>query len=172
MDYQRSRRPIRTCVVCKKQFCKKARKNAQYCSWECRKNSPDNLRHLAEIRRKQCLKKENKLERKGYEILKSLGYKFKKQFVFGGRCVADAYIKKLNCLIQFDGDFWHGNKKTFPNLSEYQKKQIKSDIKVNNFALSKGYNLIRIWESDLTVEYMKLLLHKIEKGAKICVHAV
>jgi very-short-patch-repair endonuclease len=172
MDFQRSRRPVRVCLFCKKEFCKKARNNAKYCSWNCRKNSEENLQHLANIRRQQAVRKENKLERKGYDILNLLCYEFEKQYIFGGRCVADAYIEKINCLIQFDGDFWHGNEKAFPNLNEYQKKQKEQDIRVNNFAFSKGYNLIRIWESDLTIEYLKFLLQKVETGTKICVHAV
>jgi very-short-patch-repair endonuclease len=166
MDYQRGRRPVRICIFCGQTFHKKARADAKYCSWECRRKSPENIKHLAEIRKKQCGKKENKLEKKGYEILKELGYKIEKQYIYGDRLLADAYIPKLNLLIQFDGDYWHGNIRVFPNLSDQQKKQQKKDAKANAYALKCGYNLVRCWESELSKDNLKSSIQKAVQGEK------
>jgi len=121
------------------------------------------------MRKKQCGKKENKLEAKGYFILTQLGYSFEKQFVYGGRLVADAYVNDLNLIIQFDGDYWHGNTKIFETLNEHQAKQKIKDNNANAFAIEKGYNLIRCWECNLTEEYLEKLIHIIKKGISKCV---
>jgi len=121
------------------------------------------------MRKKQCGKKENKLEKKGYLILSELGLSFEKQYVYGGRLVADAYVSDLNLLIQFDGDYWHGNIKVFNNLNEYQLKQKIKDQKANAFALNQGYNLIRCWECNLSLEHLKKLIQVIQQGTEKCV---
>lgn len=161
MDAQRKRRPIRICLFCKKPFKKKCRNDAKWCSWECRKNCPENIQQLAIMRKKQGSNKENNLEKKGYKILEDLNLKFYKQYIFGKRFVADAYIEDLNLLVQFDGDYWHGNSKVFKNLTERQKKQIIIDGKANELAAKTGYNILRFWENDLSFEFVQYNISKL-----------
>ena len=73
------------------------------------------------------------------------------------RYLCDGYDEKSNTIIEFHGDFWHGNPtiyksnkvnvisgKTFGEL--YQKTLDK-----NKFILSKRYNYIEIWEQDWNI---------------------
>lgn len=148
MDYQRKRRPTRTCKNCGKAFRKKCRSDARYCSVQCKLNSTENLAQLAEMRRRQAIRKVNKLERAGYAILDELSLQYEPQFIFG-RYVADAYVKDLNLIVQFDGDYWHGNISRFPNLTQMQLKQKEVDARANHAAAALGYRVLRIWESDI-----------------------
>lgn len=148
MEAQRNRRPIRVCKHCGKEFKKKCRADARYCSSRCRLNSVENMLKLADMRRKQAIRKINKLEAAGYAILECLGFDYESQFVFD-RYVADAYVKKLNLIVQFDGDYWHGNVDRFPNLTAMQLHQKEVDARANQVATALGYRVLRIWESDI-----------------------
>jgi len=55
-------------------------------------------------------------------------------------------------VIQFDGDYWHGNPRKYPVLTERQKKQVKRDRAQDAYLISCGYRVIRIWESDLKTD--------------------
>lgn len=147
--WQAQSRPVRVCIECGKSFHKKAQAQAKFCSNACRLNGTINIRHLAEIRRLQS-GKETKLEQFGYELLQRLHIKFKKQYIFGGRYVADAFLPKTNTLVQFDGDYWHGNPQKHPQL-KYKSQQAtwKCDRKADIVALELGLNVERFWESDL-----------------------
>ena len=72
----------------------------------------------------------------------------------GTRYKADGYAKDINTIFEFNGDFWHGNPQlycktdihpririTFNQL--YEQTNEKSEV-----IISKGYNLISIWEYD------------------------
>jgi very-short-patch-repair endonuclease len=61
----------------------------------------------------------------------------------------DFLILNTNVLIEVDGDYWHGNENIFEELSDFQKSvQINDKIK-ENFANTKGYEIIRFWGSDV-----------------------
>lgn len=61
----------------------------------------------------------------------------------------DFLILNTNVLIEVDGDYWHGNKNIFVELTEFQKSvQMNDEIK-ENFAKNKGYSVIRFWGSDI-----------------------
>lgn len=148
MEFQVARRPTRVCKHCGKEFKKKCRSNARYCSVACKLNSEDNIKRLAIMRRKQASRRTTKLELAGYSLLKEMGLDFEPQYVFAGRFVADAYVESRNMILQFDGDYWHGNTDRFPNLTEQQRKQKEVDARANGAARSLGYRVLRIWESD------------------------
>lgn len=164
MEAQRKRRPTRTCQHCGMKFKKKARKDAKFCSAKCREQSESNMLHLAQIRRKQARRKTTKLERAGYSILEEIGLEYEPQFVYS-RYVADAYIKELNLIMQFDGDYWHGNTARFPNLTERQKKQQEVDNRANKAAEELGYRVLRFWESD--IGRVKNCLEELKKTIRI-----
>ena len=59
----------------------------------------------------------------------------------------DGYIKELNILIEFDGDYWHGNPELY-DLTERMKTQRIKDYRHNVIARSKDYNLVRVYQSN------------------------
>jgi len=61
----------------------------------------------------------------------------------------DFFLPEHGILIEVDGDFWHGNKKTNKKLSKMQKRNQMNDSKKNRKAELSGYKLLRFWESDI-----------------------
>lgn len=61
----------------------------------------------------------------------------------------DFLIINTNILIEVDGDYWHGNKKIFKELSDFQKSVQVNDIMKENFAKNNSYEIIRFWGSDI-----------------------
>lgn len=67
----------------------------------------------------------------------------------------DFYCPEFNFVIEFDGDIFHGNPRYFnendnpnPFNRELSCKEIwKKDYQKSNYILSKGFRLLRIWES-------------------------
>jgi very-short-patch-repair endonuclease len=93
--------------------------------------------------------KPNKLEARGYAILKELGLKYNSQYILGKRFVVDAYVPRYNLVVQFDGDYWHGNREVFPVLRPSQLKQCLVDQRQDEMAKKLGLNVIRFWETDI-----------------------
>ena len=62
----------------------------------------------------------------------------------------DVFIPSKNIIIEFQGDYWHGNplKYSDDELSEYQKKKVTKDNELREYCSENGINLIEIWESD------------------------
>lgn len=66
----------------------------------------------------------------------------------------DFFVPSLNLIIEFDGDYWHGNK-SLHALTPRMKRQYRVDRAWDEKALRAGYNIKRVWESeskDLRVE--------------------
>jgi len=61
----------------------------------------------------------------------------------------DFLILDTNILIEVDGDYWHGNESIFNELSDFQKSVQMNDKIKENFAKTKGYNVVRFWGSDI-----------------------
>lgn len=67
----------------------------------------------------------------------------------------DFYCPEFNFIIEFDGDIFHGNPKYFteddtpnPYNKKLSCKEIwKKDFQKTNYILSKGFRLLRLWES-------------------------
>jgi len=66
--------------------------------------------------------------------------------------VADFFIPSENCIIEADGDYWHN----YPIGTEKDKIH-------NNFLISKGFKVIRIWESEIKKEDFSKLNFMIKK---------
>lgn len=60
----------------------------------------------------------------------------------------DFYIPEYNLLIEVDGDYYHAKNRN-GKINDMQYKNIINDHKKNYLAKTKGYNLIRFWESDI-----------------------
>ena len=54
-----------------------------------------------------------------------------------------------NILIEIDGDYWHGNKNIFNEISEFQKSVQENDKIKEKFAIKNGYEIVRFWGSDV-----------------------
>jgi len=66
----------------------------------------------------------------------------------------DGYCRETNTVYEFHGDFWHGNPLIFDpekvnpmSNKKYGDLYIKT-IKRDELIISKGYNLVTIWEND------------------------
>ena len=59
----------------------------------------------------------------------------------------DYFIPSKNLIIEFDGDYWHGNK-LFHELTPRMMKQYQVDRAWDEKAVEAGYNIRRIWQSD------------------------
>jgi very-short-patch-repair endonuclease/predicted nucleic acid-binding Zn ribbon protein len=109
--------------------------------------------HTSETIEKIFAKKPmNKLEKFVSSILDENNIKYYYQFFLKtkeGTCKSyDFKIKNTNILIEIDGDYWHGGpgvNKHFYKLEETKQ----NDLLKNQLALDTGFNLIRIWESDI-----------------------
>jgi G:T-mismatch repair DNA endonuclease (very short patch repair protein) len=69
----------------------------------------------------------------------------------------DIGIKENRILIEVAGDYWHGNPKYFNEdgtdgkrrLNEIQKTKQHRDMEKTEWAISRGFTLIRIWECEV-----------------------
>jgi hypothetical protein len=60
------------------------------------------------------------------------------------------YIPSKNLIIEFQGDYWHGNPKKYTKeeLSDYQLEKVEKDEKLRAYCTEHSINLIEVWESD------------------------
>lgn len=85
----------------------------------------------------------------GYGILDALGIAYESQYLIGGKFCVDAFIPSLGVVVQFDGDYWHGNPTKFPMPDARQDRRMKLDSSQDAYMKACGYSVIRIWETDL-----------------------
>jgi|AntAceMinimDraft_17_1070374.scaffolds.fasta_scaffold70578_2 very-short-patch-repair endonuclease/endogenous inhibitor of DNA gyrase (YacG/DUF329 family) len=141
------------CKMCGKEFywSKSRIKNKKpiYCSLKCRDKDPKRKEMLRNLNILQQNMKPNNLEKKGYKIIGDLGLKYKQQVLIGNKFLVDAFISKYNLIIQFDGDYWHGNPKKYKIFSDRQKRRRIIDKSQNAYFKKCGFNLLRIWESEI-----------------------
>jgi G:T-mismatch repair DNA endonuclease (very short patch repair protein) len=95
----------------------------------------------------------SKPEKKILDILTNLKYDAKKTFRID-KYVCDIFVKKLNLIIEYNGDYWHCNpKKYHENFFHPHKKKtakeiwVQDEIRIDNLK-KLGYTLEVIWESD------------------------
>lgn len=91
-------------------------------------------------------------EREFKKILKELKVEFEVQKIVGSK-IFDFYIPSKNLLVEVDGDYWHGNKDKFSVLNGLQEKAIRNDIFKDSLAAGLGFEIERVWESDLKVDF-------------------
>jgi very-short-patch-repair endonuclease len=98
--------------------------------------------------------KMTKPEREMNQILKELKVEFEPQKVVGFK-IYDFYVPQANLLIEVDGDYFHANPEVYTegDLNSMQKRNVKNDVFKDTLASGRGYNLIRVWESDLANKY-------------------
>tara|TARA_R110000868_G_scaffold17137_3_gene75656 strand:- start:8289 stop:8756 length:468 start_codon:yes stop_codon:yes gene_type:complete len=81
-------------------------------------------------------------------ILKEMNIKYESQKILKGK-IYDYYIPDYNMLCEVDGNYWHGDPEKYEVLSEMQKKTSQNDRYKNIIAKGMGYNIFRVWESEL-----------------------
>jgi hypothetical protein len=60
-------------------------------------------------------------------------------------------------IIEFDGDYWHGNINLFP-ITARSVKQKNIDKYYTDKALQAGYDIVRVWDSEQN-KFIKELLN-------------
>lgn len=98
----------------------------------------------------------SKLEKRVSSAIVSLGIPFETQLAIG-RFRYDFYFKKLNLILEVNGDYWHASpyKYNYDQIIKFpygertaQEVWDKDKIK-KDFAESKGFQVYTIWENDL-----------------------
>lgn len=108
---------------------------------------------IREARAKQIFPiKDSEPEVKIQNFLKELGIIFqthRNMNEIKHRYQCDVYIPSLNLIIEVDGDYWHGNPKTYPNPTPKQQMRIEIDSIRTKELQEKGFKVLRLWESDI-----------------------
>lgn len=94
----------------------------------------------------------SKIEKEFIEkCVKPLGIDFNTQYYIKDLYhYCDVYIPSKNTIIEFQGDYWHGNPKKYEKeeLSEHQLKKVEKDEILREYCKNNGIKLIEVWESD------------------------
>lgn len=93
--------------------------------------------------------KQTEPERIGYQMLRDLGINFIPQHLIANKFCVDAFVPEHGVVVQFDGDYWHGNGAKFPVLDARQQRRVKLDQSQDAYMRKLGYRVVRIWESTL-----------------------
>lgn len=96
----------------------------------------------------------SQLEKRCAEYLDELGIDYEHQAIIKDKFVVDFRIGSV--ILQCDGDYWHGHKRLEP-LTERQLKQQKRDAAQDKYLKACGYTVIRVWESDMSLETIQRL---------------
>lgn len=59
----------------------------------------------------------------------------------------DFYVPHLSLIVEYDGDYWHGNK-AMHKLNHDMKNQYRIDVSFTKAAISAGYEVHRVWASE------------------------
>lgn len=81
-------------------------------------------------------------------ILKEMGIEYESQKILRGK-IYDYFIPSANMLCEVDGNYYHGDSRIYENLNKMQKKIAQNDRYKNIIAKGMGYQLFRVWESEL-----------------------
>jgi very-short-patch-repair endonuclease len=108
-------------------------------------HTPETIKKIFSFRRM------NKLEKLVADTLDSANIKYKFQFFINDGNVCRSYdfkIKHKPLILEIDGDYWHGN----PNIKSHYfgvEKIKANDLLKERMANTRGYKVIRFWESDI-----------------------
>jgi len=142
------------CKICNQEFewspSRIKQANPTYCSLYCRDQDEDVKNRLIHYNVLQSRKKGlNKLEREGRKILEELGVVFVEQELIANKFLVDVLIPDKKIIIQWDGDYWHGKKRTNNKLDDRQIKRMNLDKSQDAYMTKCGYKILRFWETDI-----------------------
>jgi very-short-patch-repair endonuclease len=150
-----------TCKVCTTQFKRSPswlNHNAGiYCSLPCRDADPDFQAQLIEMNVMQQRGKQTRLERDGYALLDSLLIPYLPQYLIADKFCVDAFVPGALTVIQFDGDYWHGNPDIYAQLDTRQARRVTLDKSQDAYMRACGYSIIRIYEAELRRRRLSLI---------------
>jgi len=69
--------------------------------------------------------------------------------MIANKFTVDAYLPDLKLIIQFDGDYWHGNPSYYDKLNALQIKNQLRDKSMDNYLIKCGFKIMRFWEHDI-----------------------
>jgi very-short-patch-repair endonuclease len=115
---------------------------------QCRDQDPARREQLIAMNHKQQEGNPTRLELAGYALLDRMGIGYSRQFLIGGKFCVDAFVETAGLVIQFDGDYWHGNLRRFPEPDRRQQRRMALDRSQDAYMKKCGYEVFRIWESD------------------------
>lgn len=127
-------------------------RNPTYCSIDCRNLCVEWKRKsvIAGNNKLQNSKSPTKLEIFGYNILSEIGISYEKQFIISDKFTVDVFIKEHNLVIQWDGDYWHGYKKSKNGeLDKRQTKRMALDKSQDAYMKTLGFKILRFWEHEV-----------------------
>jgi very-short-patch-repair endonuclease len=101
----------------------------------------------------------SKLEKKfAKEFLEKLGVKYEEQYYAESiKRYYDFFLPEHRVIIEVDGDYWHSYGKVYEEMTPTQKRNARVDKIKNEWALSHGIPIIRIWEHEINKEPKKVL---------------
>ena len=101
----------------------------------------------------------SKLDKKfAKEVLDKRGGKYEEQYYAESiKRYYDFYLPECRVLIEVDGDYWHSYGKVYEEMTPTQKKNARVDKIKNEWALSRGIPIVRIWEHDINENPQKVM---------------
>jgi very-short-patch-repair endonuclease len=117
--------------------------------------SPLNAVKKAKFIEKQAQRMTKKMtwpEKEFKKLMKELEIRIIPQKIVGGK-IYDFYIPLKNILVEIDGNYYHGDENIYEELSAMQRRNKKNDKYKDVLAKGLGYEIERIWESDLKNNY-------------------
>jgi very-short-patch-repair endonuclease len=84
-------------------------------------------------------------------ILVELGEDYQYGYAVDGK-IYDFYLPQRKLLLEVDGTYWHAKDLEFNEMDETQRAVWRNDLKKVDIAHRNGYNLVRIWEDEITKE--------------------
>lgn len=97
----------------------------------------------------------NRLERQGYAMLGAMGVRYIRQHRINARFVVDAYVPTAKLVVEFDGDYWHGNPARYPKPTSRQQRQQNWDKAQDAYMDACGIRTVRLWESEMKDDLMQ-----------------
>lgn len=141
------------CKICGKSFrwspSRQANNNVTYCSLTCRDADPARTEMLLAMNKKQQEGFQSSAEVLGYALLGALGIVYLPQHLVAGKFCVDAFIPDAKVVVQFDGDYWHGNPARFSTLDARQAKRVRLDKSQDAYMVKCEFRVFRAWHSDL-----------------------
>lgn len=113
------------------------------------------MAHMRTESRQYQKNKPSKLEQKLRLYLEELGVEYEPSAIIKDKFIVD--IRIGNLILEADGDWWHGHPRFAP-LNERQLKQKVRDASRNKYLTACGYTVIRIWESDMSLDLVRQIV--------------
>ena len=132
----------------------KSKEHAEKCreNGRCEKSIITNRTKMYRLLTSGKFSLSSKIEKEFIEnCIKPLNIKFDTQYYLKDiHHYCDVFIPNKNTVIEFQGDYWHGNPKKYAKdeLSKFQLEKVKKDEILREYCKNNNITLIEVWESD------------------------